>query len=59
MSKFIMTKDNEIAKKLKLMGFIQVPSNNNLIVFMNNNNIKLNFNDIDKSKICYSNILCI
>lgn len=59
MDKFIVTNDHETANKLRLMGFVQIPSSGNLIIFANNNNIKLNFDNIDKTKICYSNILHI
>lgn len=59
MNKFIITNDNETADKLRLMGFIQIPSNDNNFIFMNNNTIKINFNNIDKTKICFSNILHI
>lgn len=59
MNKFIITNDNKIADKLRLMGFIQIPSNDTNFIFMNNNTIKINFNNIDKTKICFSNILHI
>lgn len=54
-----MTKDKITADKLKSMGFKQIPTNNNTLVFMNANNIKINFENIDRSKIHYSNILCV
>lgn len=58
-NKFIITNDTTTANKLKMMGFVQVPSSDSFIVFVNNDSIKLNFDDIDKSKICYSNMLHI
>lgn len=57
--KFILVQDIETAKLLKSMGLKSIPSNNNTLVFVNDDKVKINFNLIDKSKICYSNKLSI
>lgn len=56
---FILVQDVETAKLLKSMGFKPIPSNNNVFIFINNDKIKVNFNLVDKSKICYSNKITI
>ena len=56
---FILVQDVETAKLLKSMGLKSIPSNNNTLVFVNDDKVKINFNLIDKSKICYSNKLSI
>lgn len=59
MSKFIVCKDNITANALKQMGFQAIPNGTDRFVFINNSNIKLNFDLIDKSKIYFSDILHI
>jgi hypothetical protein len=55
---FLKTKDISTATALSKLGFQQVDNSNGWVTFINNN--KLHFsNDIDQSKIKYSNILCI
>lgn len=56
---FILVQDAETAKLLKSMGLKSIPSNNNVFIFINNDEIKVNFDLVDKSKICYSNKITI
>lgn len=56
---FILVQDVETAKLLKSMGLKLIPSNNNVFIFINNDEIKVNFDLVDKSKICYSNKITI
>lgn len=56
---FILVQDVETAKLLKSMGLKSIPSNNNVFIFINNDEIKVNFDLVDKSKICYSNKITI
>lgn len=54
---FIKTTDSNIAEKLSLLGFRQVDvSTNGIYIFLNTDKIQFS-NDIDKSKIMYSNML--
>lgn len=55
---FIKTSDSDIAKKLVNIGFQKIDESNGIYTFLNSD--KMNFSeDIDKSKIQYSNILNI
>jgi type V secretory pathway adhesin AidA len=56
--KFLKTKDTSTATTLSKLGFQQVDNSNDWITFINNNKLQFS-NDIDQSKIKYSNILCI
>jgi hypothetical protein len=56
--KFIITNDKEIANKLIFAGF-QLISQNNEYVFLNQPSLNFNFNEIDKTKMAYTNILNI
>lgn len=54
---FIITSSEEVAKKLKQLGFIKVETENlDVFIFLNNNTLKFS-DDIDMSKIRYSNKL--
>lgn len=55
--KFIITQDRNVGNKLKELGFQEIPSQNvDICIFMNDT--KLSFaNDIDMSKVKYSNKL--
>lgn len=55
--KFIITHDQNVGDKLKELGFQEVPSQNvDICIFVND--AKLSFtNDIDMSKVKYSNKL--
>ena len=56
--KFIITSDKETADKLMLAGF-QLVSQNDGYVFLNQSPMNFNFNEIDKTKMAYTNILNI
>lgn len=53
--KFILVQDRDTANLLTKMGLKSIPSVDNTFVFINDDNKKVNFSMIDKSKICYSN----
>lgn len=57
-NKFIKTFDKETAEKLQNLGFQKITSNSENDVFVNNNTLKFS-DEIDISKIKYTNILCI
>lgn len=55
---FIRTTDKSTATVLSKNGFQKVDESNGIYTFLNTN--KLQFSkDIDKSKIQYSNMLCV
>ena len=57
--KFIIVQDDEIAKKLSLSGFRLISQINDTYTFMNQVPHHFNFDEIDKSKLAYTNILSI
>lgn len=54
--KFIVAYDRETAVLLSSLGFTKIQDSNNEFVFLNNKTIMFS-DDINKSKIKYSNIL--
>ena len=55
--KFLITHDKDVGNKLKLLGFQEIPSQNvDIYTFVNDTKI-LFANDIDMSKVKYSNKL--
>ena len=55
---FIKTSDESTAETLKELNYQQVDFSNGIYTFLNTD--KMNFSeDIDKSKIQYSNMLCV
>lgn len=56
--KFIQTSDLSTSKSLIKLGFQKVNEQNGVYTFLNCSNLKFS-DEIDKSKIHYSNILCI
>ena len=55
---FIKTADNSTAEILKNLNYQQVDFSNGIYTFLNTD--KINFSEsIDKSKIHYSNMLCV
>ena len=56
---FIKTSDSETASKLLELGFQKVDNTNGIYTFLNTGKNQFSENDIDKSKIQYSNILSI
>ena len=53
--KFLKTTDSTTSENLKKLGFQVVNESNGMYIFLNTD--KLQFSNIDKSKIQYSNIL--
>lgn len=56
MKNFIKTSDFETAKKLTNLGFQKIDDKNGIYTFLNADKMQFS-DDIDKSKIQYSNIL--
>ena len=55
---FIKTADESTAETLKNLNYQQVDFSNGIYTFLNTD--KMNFSeDIDKTKIQYSNMLCV
>ena len=57
--KFIIVQDEATANKLVAGGFQIVSKINNTYTFMNQVPQHFNFDEIDKSKLAYTNILSI
>ena len=57
--KFIIVQDEATANKLVASGFQIVSKVNNTYTFMNQVPQKFNFDEVDKSKLAYTNILSI
>ena len=55
---FIKTSDESTAETLKNLNYQQVDFSNGIYTFLNTDKIQFS-DDIDKSKIQYSNNLCI
>lgn len=57
--KFIIVQDDETAKKLSLSGFQLICQINDTYTFMNQVPQHFSFDEIDKSKLAYTNILSL
>ena len=57
--KFIIVQDEVTANKLVTSGFQLVSKVNNTYTFMNQVPQHFNFDEVDKSKLAYTNILSI
>lgn len=57
LDKFIKTKDDAIAEKLVNLGFVKLSFNMGEYTFINNNDIKLSFSELDLKKLHFSNKL--
>ena len=57
--KFIIVQDETTANKLVASGFQIVSKINNTYTFINQVPQHLNFDEVDKSKLAYTNILSI
>lgn len=55
---FIKTSDSETASKMINLGFQEIDEQNGIYTFLNTDKMQFS-DDIDKSKIQYSNNLCI
>ena len=57
--KFIIVQDESTANKLIANGFQLVSQLNNTYTFMNQAPRHFNFDEVDKSKLAYTNILSL
>ena len=57
--KFIIVQDEATANKLVASGFQLISKVNNTYTFMNQVPQHFNFDEVDKSKLAYTNILSI
>lgn len=57
--KFIIVQDEDTANKLVASGFQIVSKVNNTYTFMNQVPQHFNFDEVDKSKLAYTNILSL
>ncbi len=55
--KFIITKDESTAIKLKANGFQEVSNDSGVYVFLNQPPTNFDFANFDKTKMAYTNIL--
>lgn len=56
-SPFIMTQDEEVANQLTHRGFNLISDANKLYIFSNSYNLA--FDNIDQTKITFTNVLCL
>ena len=54
---FIITQDKTVSTYLLAHGFYMVSNINNIYTFINDEKVKLNFEEIDNTKIYFTNIL--
>jgi hypothetical protein len=54
---FIKTTDKETAEKLMSLGFQLVSQSNGIYTFLNQAPTNFNFDETDKKKVAYTNIL--
>ena len=57
--KFIIVQDEATAKKLSLSGFRLISQINDTYTFMNQVPQHFSFDEVDKSKLAYTNILSL
>lgn len=57
--KFIRTIDSSTSVTLLRLGFQKVDESNGTCTFLNTDKLQFSDEDIDKSKIQYTNVLCI
>ena len=57
LEKFIKTKDDKIAEQLVKLGFVKLNYTMDEYTFINNQDIKLAFSDLDLKKVHFSNKL--
>lgn len=55
---FIKTSDVSTAEMLQKLGFQQIDKQGSIYTFLNTNTLQFS-EDIDKSKIQYTNVLCV
>lgn len=56
---FIRTTDSSTSATLLKLGFQKVDESNGVYTFLNTEKLQFSDDDIDKSKIQYTNMLCI
>lgn len=56
---FIRTTDSTTSVTLLKLGFQKVDESNGIYIFLNTDKLQFSDDDIDKSKIQYTNMLCI
>lgn len=54
---FIKTTDKETADKLILLGFQLMSQSNGIYTFLNQSSKNFNFDEVDKKKMAYTNML--
>ena len=59
MKNFIKTTDKETARKLSECGFQLVSQTGDIYTFLNQLPNNFNFDEVDKSKLAYTNILSL
>ena len=59
MKNFIKTTDKETARKLSECGFQLVSQTGDIYTFLNQSPNNFNFDNVDKTKVVYDNILSL
>ena len=57
--KFLFTYDKEVREQLISLGCIEVQTPAHFYMFVNNNKMNFAENDIDMSKVKFTNIMCV
>ena len=57
--KFIFTYDKEVREQLITLGYIEVQTPAHFDMFVNNTKMNFAENDIDMSKVKFTNIMCV
>lgn len=57
--KFIFTYDKEVREQLITLGYIEVQTLAHFYMFVNNTKMNFAENDIDMSKVKFTNIMCV
>ena len=57
--KFIFTYDKEVREQLITLGYIEVQTPAHVYMFVNNTKMNFAENDIDMTKVKFTNIMCV
>ena len=57
--KFLFTYDKEVREQLIALGYIEVKTPAHFYMFVNNNKMNFAENNIDISKVKFTNIMCV
>ena len=57
--KFIFTYDKEVREQLITLGYIEVQTPAHFYMFVNNTKMNFAENDIDMTKVKFTNIMCV